>query len=95
MLSTTLSVIEYCEYHKELSYLCDAKGISNDNNADNNEHVHYNLAHTYMRDNLLIKLQAIYNLKMQANNALPQANCRAFCTMPCEVFSQVCKESFS
>jgi hypothetical protein len=50
-------VIEYCEFREELAHLCDAKAISNDNNADENARKRYNLARTCMRDNALIEFK--------------------------------------
>ena len=60
VLSTTSSIIEYCEFREELSHLWDAKGISNDNNADENVRKRFNLALTCMRDNALTEFQAIH-----------------------------------
>jgi hypothetical protein len=86
-------VIEYCEFREELSHLWDAKAISNDNNADENARKRYNLARTCMRDNALIEFQAIHDRKMQANNALPQANRRAYRVILREVFHEFAKKS--
>ena len=60
VLSTTSSVIKYSEFCEELSHLWDAKGISNDNNADENVRKRFNLALTCMRDNALTEFQAIH-----------------------------------
>jgi hypothetical protein len=94
VLSTTSSVIEYCEFCEDLAHLCDAKAISNDHNADENARKCYNLARTCMRDNALIEFQAIHDQKMQANNALPNANRRAYRTILREVFHEFAKKIF-
>jgi hypothetical protein len=94
VLSTTSSVIEYCEFREELSHLWDAKGVSNDNNADENARKRFNLALTCMRDNALIEFKAIHERKTQANNALPQANRRAYRVILREVFREFAKKCF-
>jgi hypothetical protein len=94
ILRSTSSVIEYCEFREELAHLCEAKAISNDGNADENAKKRYNLARTCMRDNALIEFQALHDRKVQANNALPNANKRAYQTILHEVFHEFSKKVF-